>query len=158
MVVHVYILRCTRSRCFSVPNKRFSISKRSYDFLFQYLGNTTPTVVKERIKELLYSWKMGLPHEPKINEAYLMLKREGLMFNENVEPDKTLEPDHVKPKISLIQDPKQSQVRKTRQTSIAQFSTKGRVTILVLSMPIGLVWFHDSLQQKTIKRLTCTCM
>ena len=35
-------------------------------------------VVKERIKELLYSWKVGLPHETKINDAYLMLKREGM--------------------------------------------------------------------------------
>ena len=43
----------------------------------QYLGDTTPPAVKERIKELLYSWKVGLPHEGKINEAYLMLKREG---------------------------------------------------------------------------------
>ena len=66
--------------------------------------------MKERIKELLYSWKVGLPHEAKINEAYLMLKREGLIFNENVDLDRTLEPDHVKPKVSLIQDPKQSQV------------------------------------------------
>ena len=48
-------------------------------FVFhQYLGNTTPPVVKDRIKELLYSWKVGLPHEAKINEAYLMLKREGV--------------------------------------------------------------------------------
>lgn len=34
-------------------------------------------VVKDRIKELLFSWKVGLPHEAKINEAFLMLKREG---------------------------------------------------------------------------------
>ncbi len=34
--------------------------------------------MKERIKSMLYSWKVGLPQEPKINEAYLMLKREGL--------------------------------------------------------------------------------
>ena len=44
----------------------------------QYLGETTCVVVKERIKELLYSWKVGLPHETKINDAYLMLKREGI--------------------------------------------------------------------------------
>lgn len=45
--------------------------------LSQYLGNTTSTTVKDRIKELLYSWKVGLPHEGKITEAYMMLKREG---------------------------------------------------------------------------------
>jgi ADP-ribosylation factor-binding protein GGA len=33
--------------------------------------------VQKKIKDLLYSWKLGLPHEPKIQEAYEMLKREG---------------------------------------------------------------------------------
>lgn len=43
----------------------------------QYLGERTPSAVQKKIKELLYSWKLGLPHEPKIQEAYEMLKREG---------------------------------------------------------------------------------
>ena len=34
----------------------------------------------------------------------------GLIFDESIVPDKTLEPEHTKPKVSLIQDPKQSQV------------------------------------------------
>lgn len=43
----------------------------------QYLGSQTPPVVKEKIKKLLYSWKVGLPGETKIAEAYEMLKKEG---------------------------------------------------------------------------------
>ncbi len=43
----------------------------------QYLGDTTSPLVKDRIKELLFGWKVGLAHEGKINEAFLMLKREG---------------------------------------------------------------------------------
>ena len=43
----------------------------------QYLGERTPPAVLKKIKELLFSWKLGLPHEPKIQEAYEMLKREG---------------------------------------------------------------------------------
>ena len=35
---------------------------------------------------------------------------QGLIFDESVPPDRTLEPDHEKPKVSLIEDPKQSQV------------------------------------------------
>ena len=34
----------------------------------------------------------------------------GLIFDESVAPDRTLDPDQVKPKVSLVQDPKQSQV------------------------------------------------
>ena len=49
---------------------------------FQYLGDTTLPVVKDRIKELLFSWKVGLPNEPKINDAFLMLKREGTKLQE----------------------------------------------------------------------------
>ena len=44
----------------------------------QYLGSKTPPVVKNKVKELLYSWKIGLPTELKIAEAYEMLKKEGL--------------------------------------------------------------------------------
>ena len=43
----------------------------------QYLGRHTPGAVKEKIKALLYSWKVGLPTEGKIAEAYEMLKKEG---------------------------------------------------------------------------------
>ncbi len=35
----------------------------------------------------------------------------GLIFDESVDPDRTLEPEHFKPKVTLIQDPKQSQVQ-----------------------------------------------
>ena len=47
------------------------------DVYYQYLGNETPDVVRKRIQELLYSWKVGLPNEPKIAEAYEMLKKQG---------------------------------------------------------------------------------
>ena len=44
----------------------------------QYLGSQTPPAVKDKIKSLLYSWKVGLPTEGKIAEAYEMLKKEGM--------------------------------------------------------------------------------
>lgn len=34
----------------------------------------------------------------------------GLIFDESVGPDKTLEPSQVKPKVRLLEDPKQSKV------------------------------------------------
>ena len=42
-------------------------------------------MVKERIKKLLYSWKVGLPTEEKIAEAYEMLKKEGRCKSMDVE-------------------------------------------------------------------------
>lgn len=49
----------------------------SLSLSLQYLGSQTPPVVKEKIKKLLYSWKVGLPAETKISEAFEMLKKEG---------------------------------------------------------------------------------
>ena len=43
----------------------------------QYLGSQTSDKVKDKIKELLYSWKVGLPNETKITEAFEMLKKQG---------------------------------------------------------------------------------
>ena len=49
----------------------------------QYLGGQTPPNVQDKIKQLLYSWKVGLPQEPKIQEAFEMLKREGTLVTES---------------------------------------------------------------------------
>lgn len=49
----------------------------------QYLGGQTPPNIQDKIKQLLYSWKVGLPQEPKIQEAYEMLKREGMLVTES---------------------------------------------------------------------------
>ena len=45
--------------------------------LNQYLGKEIPVKVQEKIKSMMYSWKIGLPSEPKIAEAYEMLKKQG---------------------------------------------------------------------------------
>ena len=47
--------------------------------IVQYLGNHTTDRVKSRCIEILYSWSQCLKHEPKINEAYQMLKRQGIV-------------------------------------------------------------------------------
>ena len=46
--------------------------------VFQYMGNETSPKVKGKVQSLLYSWKIGLPHEPKIAEAYELLKEQGV--------------------------------------------------------------------------------
>ena len=56
--------------------------------LFQYLGNHVGDNVKKRCIELLYSWSQGLKHEPKIEEAYQMLKRQGIVKEDPTYVDK----------------------------------------------------------------------
>jgi len=53
----------------------------------KYLGNEMTMAVKKKMSELLYSWKVGLPGEPKVNDAYNMLKEQGLVFDESAPKD-----------------------------------------------------------------------
>ncbi|XP_050391534.1 ADP-ribosylation factor-binding protein GGA1 isoform X1 [Patella vulgata] len=45
----------------------------------KYLGNRTSEKIKKKCIEILYSWKLGLPQEAKIAEAYSMLKSQGIV-------------------------------------------------------------------------------
>ena len=44
----------------------------------QYLGAKSPASVQKKVIEIMYSWQAGLPEEPKIIEAYQMLKKQGM--------------------------------------------------------------------------------
>jgi ADP-ribosylation factor-binding protein GGA len=78
----------------------------------QYMGNEIPEPVKDKIKKLLYSWKVGLPNEAKIADAFEMLKKQGLIFDESEGPDHTLQAlsSDAKVKVTLKEDPRQSEV------------------------------------------------
>ncbi|XP_056136349.1 ADP-ribosylation factor-binding protein GGA3-like [Lampris incognitus] len=45
----------------------------------KYLGQWSPQKVKDRVTEVLYSWTLWLKDENKIQEAYHMLKKQGLV-------------------------------------------------------------------------------
>lgn len=45
----------------------------------KYAGNTTPPAIKSRVLELLFCWMTDLTHEPKIAEAYNMLKKQSIV-------------------------------------------------------------------------------
>ena len=57
-------------------------------FILQYDGDITPPSVKERVKELLFSWYCGLPEEKKITEAYKMLKQQGIIKQDPIDPNR----------------------------------------------------------------------
>lgn len=44
----------------------------------QYFGAWTPQAVKDRVTEVLYGWTLWLKDQPKIKEAYSMLKKQGV--------------------------------------------------------------------------------
>lgn len=69
----VISMQCVLSFSYNSTNVRNSITQ------FQYLGNYTTERVKTRVIELLYSWSQGLKHEPKILEAYSMLRKQGIV-------------------------------------------------------------------------------
>ncbi|GFO50273.1 ADP-ribosylation factor-binding protein gga1, partial [Plakobranchus ocellatus] len=48
--------------------------------------------VKKRCIEIMYSWHKGLSHEPKITEAYKMLKAQGIVKQDPVYMDRTFDP------------------------------------------------------------------
>jgi len=56
--------------------------------LLQYMGNHMSDRVHLKCIELLYGWSQVLSHEPKIKEAYQMLKRQGIIKYDPVHIDK----------------------------------------------------------------------
>lgn len=62
----------------------------------QYFGSWTPQKVKDRVTEVLYGWTLWLKDEAKIQEAYRMLKKQGLMLH-NHEGNSVCNRDPVDP-------------------------------------------------------------
>uniref|UniRef100_A0A8C9T6F4 Golgi associated, gamma adaptin ear containing, ARF binding protein 3a n=1 Tax=Scleropages formosus TaxID=113540 RepID=A0A8C9T6F4_SCLFO len=59
----------------------------------KYLGDRVSEKVKKKVIEMLFSWAVALPDEAKINEAYQMLKRQGIVtIDPEIPVDKTLIP------------------------------------------------------------------
>uniref|UniRef100_A0A665T8H7 ADP-ribosylation factor-binding protein GGA3-like n=1 Tax=Echeneis naucrates TaxID=173247 RepID=A0A665T8H7_ECHNA len=53
----------------------------------KYFGAWTPQTVKDRVTEVLYGWTLWLKDEPKILEAYKMLKKQGIVKKDPKLPD-----------------------------------------------------------------------
>ncbi|KAF3700256.1 ADP-ribosylation factor-binding protein [Channa argus] len=59
----------------------------------KYMGDSASEKVKAKIVEMLYSWTVAFPNEPKISEAYQTLRRQGLVARDPELPlDRTLIP------------------------------------------------------------------
>uniref|UniRef100_A0A8C9WU40 ADP-ribosylation factor-binding protein GGA2-like n=1 Tax=Sander lucioperca TaxID=283035 RepID=A0A8C9WU40_SANLU len=58
----------------------------------KYFGAWTPQKVKDRVTEVLYGWTLWLKEEPKIQEAYCMLKKQGIVKKDPILPDTVIMP------------------------------------------------------------------
>ncbi|XP_039904078.1 ADP-ribosylation factor-binding protein GGA3-like isoform X2 [Simochromis diagramma] len=75
--------------------KRFHSEAAKFRFLNElikvltpkYFGSWTPQKVKDRVTEVLYGWTLWLKDEPKIQEAYSMLKKQGIVEKDPKLPD-----------------------------------------------------------------------
>ncbi|XP_054615097.1 ADP-ribosylation factor-binding protein GGA3 [Dunckerocampus dactyliophorus] len=87
--------------CMKNCGRRFHNEVGKYRFLNElikvvspkYMGDSAPEKVKTKIVEMLYSWTVAFPNEPKISEAYETLRRQGLVARDPELPlDRTLIP------------------------------------------------------------------
>ncbi|XP_069386069.1 ADP-ribosylation factor-binding protein GGA1-like [Paralichthys olivaceus] len=81
--------------CMNNCGKRFHSEAAKFRFLNElikvltpkYFGAWTPQKVKDRVTEVLYGWTLWLKDEPKIQEAYNMLKTQGIVKEDPKLPD-----------------------------------------------------------------------
>ncbi|XP_015604384.1 ADP-ribosylation factor-binding protein GGA1 isoform X2 [Cephus cinctus] len=77
----------------------------------KYLGSRTPSAVRQKVLQLLYSWTREYPRETKIREAYDMLKKQGVV-KEEVAPIPSVEDPvkTVKVKNPIFEDEEKSKL------------------------------------------------
>ncbi|XP_034043636.1 ADP-ribosylation factor-binding protein GGA1-like [Thalassophryne amazonica] len=81
--------------CMNNCGKRFHSEAAKFRFLNElikillpkYFGHWTSQKVKDRVTEVLYGWSVWLKDEPKIQEAYHMLKKQGVVTKDPKLPD-----------------------------------------------------------------------
>uniref|UniRef100_G3Q7F2 Golgi-associated, gamma adaptin ear containing, ARF binding protein 2 n=1 Tax=Gasterosteus aculeatus aculeatus TaxID=481459 RepID=G3Q7F2_GASAC len=86
--------------CMNNCGKRFHGEAAKFRFLNEliklltpkYFGAWTPQRVKDRVTEVLYGWTLWLKDEPKIQEAYNMLKKQGIVKKDPKLPDVVIMP------------------------------------------------------------------
>uniref|UniRef100_A0A672GAI7 ADP-ribosylation factor-binding protein GGA3-like n=1 Tax=Salarias fasciatus TaxID=181472 RepID=A0A672GAI7_SALFA len=84
--------------CMNNCGKRFHAEAAKFRFLNElikiltpkYFGAWSPQKVKDRVTEVLYGWTLWLKDEPKIQEAYSMLKKQGIVEKDPKLPDKVV--------------------------------------------------------------------
>uniref|UniRef100_A0A4W5MSK5 Golgi-associated, gamma adaptin ear containing, ARF binding protein 1 n=1 Tax=Hucho hucho TaxID=62062 RepID=A0A4W5MSK5_9TELE len=76
----------------------------------KYLGTRAPEPVKKKVLEVMFSWTVRLPDEPKIADAYQMLKKQGIVKQDPVLPDEPLPPPPPRTKSVIFEDEEKSKM------------------------------------------------
>ncbi|XP_074540848.1 ADP-ribosylation factor-binding protein GGA1-like isoform X2 [Halichoeres trimaculatus] len=84
--------------CMNNCGKKFHSEAAKFRFLNElikiltpkYFGAWTAQTVKDRVTEVLYGWTLWLRDEPKIQEAYSMLKKQGIVKKDPKLPGKLI--------------------------------------------------------------------
>ncbi|XP_031418037.1 ADP-ribosylation factor-binding protein GGA3 isoform X2 [Clupea harengus] len=105
--------------CMNYCGKTFHSEAAKFRFLNElikvlspkYLGSYSPAAVKQRVIEVLYSWTQWLKEEPKIKEAYRMLKKQGVIKKDPKLPATlVMPPPTQRPESSLFDDEDKSKL------------------------------------------------
>uniref|UniRef100_A0A8C8IQN7 ADP-ribosylation factor-binding protein GGA1 n=1 Tax=Oncorhynchus tshawytscha TaxID=74940 RepID=A0A8C8IQN7_ONCTS len=104
--------------CMKNCGKRFHNEVGKFRFLNElikvvspkYLGTRAPEPVKKKVLEVMFSWTVGLPDEPKIADAYQMLKKQGIVKQDPVLPDEPLPPPPPRTKSVIFEDEEKSKM------------------------------------------------
>ncbi|CAL8331840.1 unnamed protein product [Merluccius merluccius] len=86
--------------CMNHCGRRFHMEAGKFRFLNElikvlvpkYLGQWTSERVKQRVTEVLYGWTLWLKEEAKIQEAYRLLKKQGIVKKDPKLPDNIVMP------------------------------------------------------------------
>ncbi|XP_076838563.1 ADP-ribosylation factor-binding protein GGA2-like isoform X1 [Brachyhypopomus gauderio] len=76
----------------------------------KYLGTWSTALVKSRVTEVLYGWTLWLKDELKVQEAYHMLKKQGIVKKDPKLPDSTVMPPCPRQEVSVFDDEDKSQL------------------------------------------------
>ncbi|XP_010866477.3 ADP-ribosylation factor-binding protein GGA2 isoform X2 [Esox lucius] len=105
--------------CMNNCGKRFHSEAAKFRFLNElikvlspkHLGPWTSDEVKLRVTEVLYSWTLWLKEEPKIQEAYRMLKKQGVVKKDPKLPDIiVMPPPRQRPEDSVFDQENKAQL------------------------------------------------
>ncbi|XP_076366356.1 ADP-ribosylation factor-binding protein GGA1-like isoform X2 [Tachypleus tridentatus] len=110
-VIEECIKRCDSKFCSEIGKFKF-LNELIKVVSPKYLGNRASPKVKTKVIELMFKWSVELKQEPKIFEAYQMLKRQGVVTEDPVHVLKHQESPDVPPsraKNAFFEDEQTSQ-------------------------------------------------
>ncbi|TNM85315.1 hypothetical protein fugu_007586 [Takifugu bimaculatus] len=162
--------------CMNNCGKRFHGEVAKFRFLNElikvlspkYFGAWTSQTVKDRVTEVLYGWTLWLKDEPKIKEAYGMLKRQARLLKSNRPED--LETANRLIKSTLKEEQEKAEKASKRESTLKEVESNTKAlrglldqhkisgTLLDLSDDVKTVYERCDRMRPTLFRLASDTM